>query len=78
LGERRELEVLLASAKDSETNKKESQNSENKRESVPPRCAGESYFEEGRKTERNTERWRARKSEIKTKEYARKRKGQRV
>jgi hypothetical protein len=51
LGERRELEVLLASVKESEKKKKESENSEKERERVPPRRPGESYFEEGRKTE---------------------------
>ena len=51
LRERRELEVLLASVKESEKKKKESENSEKEREREPPRRPGESYFEEGRKTE---------------------------
>ena len=37
--------------KESEKKKKEFQNSEKERERVPPRRPGESYFEEGRKTE---------------------------
>jgi len=48
LGERRELEVLLASVKESEIKKKESDNSEKARDREPPRRAGESYFEEER------------------------------
>jgi len=46
MGERlgRELEVLLASVKESEKKKKESENSEKERERDPLRCAGESYF----------------------------------
>ena len=45
LGERRKLEVLLASVKESEKKKKESESSEKSREREPPRRAGESYFE---------------------------------
>jgi len=60
LGERRELEVLLASVQESEKEKKESENSEKSRERDPPRRAGESYFEEGRKTEKELRRNRER------------------
>ena len=60
LGERRELEVLLASVKESEKREKESENSEKEREREPPWCAGESYFEEGRKTEKELRRDRER------------------
>jgi len=56
LGERRELEVLLASVKESEKKEKKSENSEKSREREPPRRAGESYFEEGRKTEKKLRR----------------------
>jgi len=44
LGERRELEVLLASVKESEKKKKDSENSEKERERQPPRRAGESLL----------------------------------
>jgi hypothetical protein len=40
--------------------KKESENSEKERERVPPRRPGESYFEEGRKTEEELRRGRER------------------
>ena len=44
LGERRELEVLLASVKESEKKNKDSENSEKERERQPPRRAGESLL----------------------------------
>ena len=44
MGERREFEVLLASAKESEKKKKENENSEKEREREPPRRAGESLL----------------------------------
>jgi len=56
LGERRELEVLLASVKESEKKTKESENSEKEGERESPRRAGESYFEEGRKTDKEIRR----------------------
>jgi len=46
--------------KESEKRKKESENSEKEREREPPRRAGESYFEEGRKTEKELRRDRER------------------
>ena len=49
MGERRELQVLLASVKESEKKKKESENSEKEIEREPPRHAGESFFEEGKR-----------------------------
>ena len=52
----RELEVLLASVKESEEKKKESKNSEKEREREPPRRPGESYFEKGRKIEKELRR----------------------
>ena len=60
LGERRELEVLLASVKESEKKKKESENSEREREIVPPRRPGESYFEEEEELRRGRERGKVR------------------
>jgi len=60
LGERRELEVLLVCVKESEKKKKESENSEKEREREPPRRPGESYFDEGRKTEKELRRDRER------------------
>ena len=48
------------SVKESEKKKKESENSEKERERVPPRRPGESYFEEGRKTEEELRRGRER------------------
>jgi len=72
LGERKKLEVLLASVKESEKKKKESENSEKKRERERPRHAGESYFEEGRKTEkelrRDREKGKVRSKQMNTQE----------
>ena len=62
----RELEVLLASEKESErARKKESENREKERERGPPRHAGEPCFEEGRKTERQRKNYGERTSEEK-------------
>jgi len=60
LGERRELEVLLASVKESEKTKKESEYRDKVREREPPRRTGEPCFEEGKKTEKELRRERER------------------
>ena len=61
MGEKRELEVLLASVKKSEEKKRRVKTVRNQeREREPPRRAGEVYFEEGRKTEKELRRDRER------------------
>jgi len=64
VGERiRELEVLLASEKESERaskDKKESENRQKETDREPPWRAGEPCFEEGRKTEKELRRERER------------------